>query len=279
MARSSATSSSGKAPNGDRLAAGFDDRRRDDRAVAVVDARAGRARRPAAPARRRSRAPRRAGLRTTSTSAMPQAASMPISRDEMRRPAPQHHLAARDVGAGIGDELSGRDRAAHVDRRRAALVDRARCARSSSRRRRRAAPRRRWRSWWRCPGATSSAGGCPQTITSPLRRRRRGAVSLAPAVSAERSAKPSTLARSNGGTSIGAVTSCASTRPSAVGERDGLGRRAARDRHGAQTAHAPRRPTPLRGTAPAARRDGSRRSSSCSADFGSTRAVMARVLS
>ena len=41
----------------------------------------------------------------------------------MRVPAPQHHLAARDVGAGIGDELAGRDRAAHVDRRRSVAVD------------------------------------------------------------------------------------------------------------------------------------------------------------
>ena len=65
------------------------------------------------------------------------------------------------------------------------------------------------------PGDTSSAGAWPQTITSPLSGKRRGAMSLAPAVSAERNAKPSTLARSNGGTSIGAVTSCASTRPSA----------------------------------------------------------------
>ena len=74
------------------------------------------------------------------------------------------------------------------------------------------------------PGVTSSVGACPQTITSPLRRKRRGALSLAPAVSAERNANPSTLARSNGGTSIGARTSRASTRPSAAAKADGLAR-------------------------------------------------------
>ncbi len=100
----------------------------------------------------------------------------------------------------------------------------ARCARSSPRRRRRAAPRRRWRWWWRCRASTSSAGAWPQAITSALSASRRGAVSLAPAVSAARSAKPSTLARSNGGTSIGAVTSCASTRPSAAASATRLGR-------------------------------------------------------
>jgi hypothetical protein len=47
---------------------------------------------------------------------MPQAASMPISRE------PQHHLAARDVGAGIGDELPRRDRAAHIDCERIAVA-------------------------------------------------------------------------------------------------------------------------------------------------------------
>ena len=65
------------------------------------------------------------------------------------------------------------------------------------------------------PGATVSFGAWPQASTSALSVRRRGAASVAPTVSAARSAKPSTLARSNGGTSIGAATSCASTRPSA----------------------------------------------------------------
>ena len=82
-----------------------------------------RARRPAPPARRRSRAPPLWAGAPTSTSAMPQAASMPISREPMRGPAPQHHLAARDVGAGIGDELAGRGGAAQVDRRCALVLD------------------------------------------------------------------------------------------------------------------------------------------------------------
>ena len=63
-------------------------------------------------------------------------------------------------------------------------------------------------------GSTPEVGAWPQTTTSGLRRSRFGAVSLAPTVSAARNAKPSTLERSNGGTSIGALTSCASTRPS-----------------------------------------------------------------
>ena len=45
-----------------------------------------------------------------------------------------------------------------------------------------------------------------------------------PCVSAARTAKPSTLERSNGGTSIGAATSCASTRAERRRERHGLGR-------------------------------------------------------
>ena len=72
------------------------------------------------------------------------------------------------------------------------------------------------------PGATSSFGAWPQAITSALSVICFGAPSLAPAVSAERSAKPSTLARSNGGTSSGAITSCASTRPSDCASVDAL---------------------------------------------------------
>ena len=66
------------------------------------------------------------------------------------------------------------------------------------------------------PGFTSSAGATPQAITSALSAKRFGAPSLAPAVSAARTAKPSTLARSNGGASTGAITSTASTRVSAA---------------------------------------------------------------
>ena len=66
------------------------------------------------------------------------------------------------------------------------------------------------------PGATSSAGASPQAITSALRRKIFGLASLALTVSAARSAKPSTLERSNGGASTAATTSCASTRVSAA---------------------------------------------------------------
>ena len=66
------------------------------------------------------------------------------------------------------------------------------------------------------PGVTSMAGATPQAITSALSARRFGAPSLEPAVSAARTAKPSTLERSNGGASTGATTSAASTRDSAA---------------------------------------------------------------
>ena len=199
-----------------RLAAGFRDRGRHDGAVAVVDLRAGRAARPAPPVRRRSRAPRPCGRRTTSTcgdAAGRQHADL-ARRDA--RAAAQHQFAARDVGAGVGDELPGRGGAAHVDRRRAQSLDQlgvldhhhrigaARHHAAGRDRRGGAGTDRRAPARW------------PQTMTSRLSASRRGAVSVAPAISAARSAKPSTLARSNGGTSIGASTSCASTRPSAA---------------------------------------------------------------
>ena len=66
------------------------------------------------------------------------------------------------------------------------------------------------------PGLTSTLGAWPQAITSAFSASCFGAFSAAPAESAARSAKPSTLARSNGGTSIGAARSSASTRPSAA---------------------------------------------------------------
>ena len=64
------------------------------------------------------------------------------------------------------------------------------------------------------PGSTSIAGATPQAMTSALSVSRFGAPSLAPSVSAARTAKPSTLERSNGGASTGAITSAASTRRS-----------------------------------------------------------------
>ena len=60
------------------------------------------------------------------------------------------------------------------------------------------------------------AGCTPQATTSALSTSRRGALALTPARSAARTAKPSTLERSNGGASTGAITSAASTRPSAA---------------------------------------------------------------
>ena len=62
---------------------------------------------------------------------------------------------------------------------------------------------------------TSSVGAWPQAITSALSVSTLGRLSLAPSVSSARTAKPSTLERSNGGASASATTSCASTRPSA----------------------------------------------------------------
>src|SRR6516164_2222995 len=66
------------------------------------------------------------------------------------------------------------------------------------------------------PAATSTAGATPQAMTSRLSASRFGVPGPAPSVSAARSAKPSTLARSNGGVSIGAITSAAMTREGAA---------------------------------------------------------------
>ena len=63
------------------------------------------------------------------------------------------------------------------------------------------------------PAATVSDGAAPQARISRLSVRRRGRAALAPSVSAARRAKPSTRARSKGGTSMGEATSRASTRP------------------------------------------------------------------
>ena len=65
------------------------------------------------------------------------------------------------------------------------------------------------------PDNTGRVGAVPQAITSSFSIRRTGDASPAEARSAERTAKPSTLERSNGGTSIGATTSSASAQPSA----------------------------------------------------------------
>jgi hypothetical protein len=65
------------------------------------------------------------------------------------------------------------------------------------------------------PDNTGRSGATPQAITSSFSIIRTGDASPADARSAERTAKPSTLERSNGGTSIGAITSSASAQPSA----------------------------------------------------------------
>ena len=65
------------------------------------------------------------------------------------------------------------------------------------------------------PAVTASIGAVPQAIVSPFSDSRTAAASPADARSAERTAKPSTLERSNGGTSTAATTSCASAKPSA----------------------------------------------------------------
>ena len=65
------------------------------------------------------------------------------------------------------------------------------------------------------PDSTGRIGATPQAITSSFSIIRTGDASPADARSAERTAKPSTLERSNGGTSIGATTSSASAQPSA----------------------------------------------------------------
>ena len=65
------------------------------------------------------------------------------------------------------------------------------------------------------PGATTPVGATPQATISSFSRRETGAVSRAAAISAARTAKPSTAERSKGGTSPGEATSSARTRPSA----------------------------------------------------------------
>ena len=71
------------------------------------------------------------------------------------------------------------------------------------------------------PDTIGRVGAVPQAMISSFSLTRTGLASPAEAISAERTAKPSTLERSNGGTSIGATTSCASARPSASASRCG----------------------------------------------------------
>ena len=85
------------------------------------------------------------------------------------------------------------------------------------------------------PPATARRGATPQAITSGLRASVAGALAPTLARSAARTAKPSTLERSKGGTSSGAAMSSETTRPSAsasgtVSLPSGRGRSAASKR-------------------------------------------------
>src|SRR5262245_2943692 len=62
------------------------------------------------------------------------------------------------------------------------------------------------------PGMTVNPGTWPQAMTSALSAKTLGLPSLAPTASAARRANPSTLERSNGGASTGAITSLQRTR-------------------------------------------------------------------
>ncbi len=132
-----------------RLAARFRDRGRDDRAVAVVELAPGAACRPAAPARRRSRAPRpsAAAPRRPRRCRRPPACRSRATRCACRAAAPPRRARCRSPHR----RRTGRARP-RAARRWPASARRppARCARSSPPHRRRAAPRRRSRWWWRC---------------------------------------------------------------------------------------------------------------------------------
>ena len=245
------------APNGNRLAARFRNRRRDDRPVAVIDL------------RRRQRCARRDEL---------------VAGREHRHLGPAHDI---DLGDAAGRQHADLARC-RCACRAAAPARRARCRSPHRRRTGPARDARRTSIAGTDRSSTSSVcsiittASAPRGTTPPvaivvaepgsdLERRRMPAHDhlavetkparrdgrSAPAVSAARSAKPSTLARSNGGTSIGAITSCASTRPSAVRERDRLARQRRQIDVPEEARAAPPRPRPLRGTAPGARRGGS----------------------
>ena len=146
------------------------DRRRDDRAVGVVD---------------RGRAQRLAGLHQFIAGG-DDGDARPARDAHLRDAAGRQHadlaraddgasaqqrLAAGDIGTGIGDELSGRSGAADVDR---AMALPAGCVRPSRRRRHRAAPDRRSRSTWPFPTRPAASARC-------RRRSSRRSASAAPA--------------------------------------------------------------------------------------------------
>ena len=143
------------------------------------------------------------GLRTTSIAGKPAGRQHADLARADRLALAQQRLAARDVGAGVGDELARRDGAAQLDRRHVVSISSV-CSIITTA----SAPRGTTppvAMVVAVPGRTSIFGAWPQAITSALSVICFGAASAAPAVSAARSAKPSTLARSNGGTSIGAA--------------------------------------------------------------------------
>ena len=197
-----------------RLAARFRHRRRHDGAVAVVD-RGGPSGAPGATSS--SPVESTATLRSPHDVDLRDAAGRQhadLARADARAAA-QHHFAARDVGARVGNELAGRTRAAYVDRRRRRILHELGLLDHDHRigaARHDAAGRDRGR------GAGSDLErrrvAADDDLAVEREPARRGVARAR--VSAARSAKPSTLARSNGGTSIGAITSSASTRPSAA---------------------------------------------------------------
>jgi hypothetical protein len=85
------------------------------------------------------------------------------------------------------------------------------------------------------PDKTGRVGAMPQAITSSFSITRTGDASPAEARSAERTAKPSTLERSNGGTSIGATTSFGERAAERVRERAHFARDRARKQRGLET--------------------------------------------
>ena len=156
IADSSCASSSGMAPRNTASPPFSADRRGDDRAVGVVD---------------RGRAQRLARLHQF-IAGREDGDARPARDGHLRDAAGRQHadlaraddgagaqqrLAARDVGAGIGDELPGRSGAADLDR---AMALPAGYARPSRRRPRRAAPGRRSRSTSPCPTTPAASARC-----------------------------------------------------------------------------------------------------------------------
>ncbi len=159
----------------------------------------------------------------------------------------QQRLAARDVGTGIGHELPGRGGAADLDRATADRLGMLDHDDGVGAARQRAAGRNRRRGSRQLPACV---GAVPQAMTSSFSLSRTGLASPAEARSAERTAKPSTLERSNGGTSIGATTSCASATAERIRQRPRFARQRRAETARPRTAPAPPRATGWSGTGP-----------------------------